>query len=453
MKQTWQDIFKFIKSGIVILLLVVCLAGCDKMSGTSGPGLSSASATQEELAEQQRSCWQGNLLAMFYNAMGEASLKAYPSVTQGALPFMMVAFAIWLCLRILRHVSSINEESPAEVWTEVGRMATICLFCGILASSNAFLLYTLNTFIFPIYYTFLEYSERILQLATDDVRVKGQYISSNLCLIYENESLTCTSAKLEKIAQGATSFPSGPSTMMQCLVCTAGDRLQLGFALAKDLIHSDYLSGFFIGIFLYIIFTFVKISFVFYMVDSIFRMAIIVIILPFLILAVPFKATRQWSSYGFKVIINSSAIMMCISIVMTMSMLALQVIIEENKTEFGNPKLYQEFGVVALATLAVGFLVLKSTGLAVSMANSLVGGDASTEFQKKIAKLAATVVKAAAVAISAGTGKVLTSVIDRIEKLRKIKEKIQKASRKSGNMMKKLAGRDRTAQNDQGGEG
>ena len=32
---------------------------------------------------------------------------------------MMVAFAVWFAFRIMRHVSSFTEESPAEVWTEV----------------------------------------------------------------------------------------------------------------------------------------------------------------------------------------------------------------------------------------------------------------------------------------------------------------------------------------------
>ena len=105
MNISWQDIFKFLKTGLMIFALVFCLAACtsDKEGGdVTGIELE---GEESELDEYQRSCWQAGLLSMFYDAMAESSMKAYPKVTKGAMPFIMVAFAIWLSFRILKHVS------------------------------------------------------------------------------------------------------------------------------------------------------------------------------------------------------------------------------------------------------------------------------------------------------------------------------------------------------------
>ena len=354
----WKDILKIFKTMIIVLFMVLCLSACKSDKGdVSGAELE---GEESELDEQQRMCWQANLLEMFYNAMSESSMKAYPKVTKSAMSFMMVAFAIWLSIRLLKHVSSLVEESPAEVWTEVTRMAFMCIFCGTLASSTAFLIFTLNTFIFPVYYTFLEYGSRILELTAsgEGTDIKGQVIGDT-CLFYTN-SLICAAPPLDKVSTGAPQFPSGPSDLMQCLVCATSDRLQLGFVMAKELLSATNFTSVIIGLVVYCIFLIVKVSFVFYLVDTIFRMNIIAIILPFLILAVPFKFSRGWAKEGVLTIFNSAACMMCIAIIATMSMLAMQYLVNDNAKNFGDQDMYREFGPVPLSILLISFLVLKS---------------------------------------------------------------------------------------------
>ena len=443
MSITKKNIFQILKTILTVLFMVLCLSACstDKgdMSGAEMEG------EESELDEQQRSCWQANLLEMFYNAMAGSSMKDYPKVTKSTMPFIMVAFAIWLSIRLLKHVTSLVEESPAEVWTEVGRMAFMCVFCGLLASSTEFLLFALNTFIFPVYYTFLEFGSRILELTAsgESTDIKGQVIGQR-CLFYTN-SLICAAPPLEKVtvSGSAANFPSGPSNLMQCLVCATSDRMQLGFVMAKELLAADNFTSVIIGLLLYGIFTIVKVSFVFYLVDSIFRMNIVVIILPFLILAIPFKATRGWAKEGMLTIFNSAACMMCIAIIATMSMLAMQLLINNNSTNFGDQAVYQEFGVIPLSILLIAFLILKSIGLAVSLANSIVGGGGSTNFQKKIGKLAAFVAKKAFGFITSGAGNIFTNIIEKHQKLREAKKKIQKIKQKANGVLNSLAGRDK----------
>lgn len=436
MKINWRDIAKFLKGTLMVLSLVLCLSSCGSDKGK----MSAADTTgeQSELEEQQRTCWQANLLEMFYNAMSESSMKAYPKVTKSAMSFMMVAFAIWLSIRILKHLSSLVEESPAEVWTEVGRMAFMCLFCGILASSTEFLLFTLNKFIFPIYYAFLEFGSEILELTVSgsDANIKGQAIGER-CLFYTN-SLVCKAPELEAITTTNSKFPDGPSDLMQCLVCATSDRLQIGFVMAKELLSTANFTSVIIGLVIYCIFIIVKISFVFYIVDSIFRMNIVVIILPFLILAYPFKITKKWATSGVLTILNSAACVMCIAIIATMSILAMQYLINDNAQHFGDQDMYREFGPIPLSILLISFLILKTSGLAVALAGKLVGGGGDTNFQKKIGKLAAFVGKKLFAFVTSGAGKIVTNAIEKNEKLREARKKVQNARK----FVNRIAGRE-----------
>ena len=451
MIKRYADIFKFLKTMLCIVLVALCLCACDSNKGninvidTDDKAYNDAIDDEksdldleDKVQEQQRSCWQAQFLYMFYQAMADSSLKAYPKVTSSAMPFIMVAFAVWLSLRLLKHVSSVVEESSAEVWTEVAKMAFTCLCCGLLASSTAFLLFALNKLIFPIYYAFLEYGSLVLNAMTTggDINSPGIYLGDpegdkGVCLIYQN-SLVCKAPELEDVTM--SHFPTGPSEMMQCLTCAVSDRLQLGFALAKQMMSSINFSGVICGIIIYAIFLIVKIAFVFYIVDSIFRMNIMIILLPCLILAYPFKFSRKWTKTGFLMAINSAAIMAFMALISAIAMLAMQIIIENNADTVGNLGLYQEFGTISLTLVLISFMVLKSISTAVTLANSLVGGGGSTDFQKKIAKMGAWLGKKAFSFVTFGIGKILT----KSSVGQNLKERRDKIRQK----MRELAGRE-----------
>ena len=428
-----KDIFKFLRIILMVLAVVMSLSACSSGGAITNDG------HEAELDEQQRACWQSEVLAMFYNAMATSSLKAYPKVTESAFPFMMVAFALWLSIRLLKHVGSVQAESPSEVWTEITRMMFLCFVCGLMASSTSLLLFALNKLILPIYYAFLEYGSLALDTLSKggDVNAQGLIIGSGeneTCLIYTN-SIICQAPPLEqiKLENGIGAFPSGPSDLMQCLVCATSDRMQVGFALARNLMGMGNFSSVIGGIIIFAIFTIVKISFVFYLIDSIFRMNIMVILLPCLIIAYPFKFSRKWTKSGFLMMINSAAIMMCIAIMASMAMLAMQMVLTDNAAAFGERRLYEEFGVLTLSLILIAFLVLKSISLAVMMASSLVGGGGGTNFQKKIAALAAFVAKSLASWITGGAAKMFM----KSPAAQKVQERIAQAKEN----FNKLAGR------------
>ena len=436
MKIWSKDIFQFLKTTICVLLVVLCLCSCKEGSNNINvmtlEGEQSDLDLEDEVEEQQRSCWQAQFLELFYNAMAESSMKAYPKVTGSAMPFMMVAFALWLSIRILKHVSSVVEESPAEVWTEVARMAFICLCCGLIASSTGFLLFVLNKLILPIYYAFLEYGSLVLNaLTTDgDINSPGIYLGEpgkGYCAIYTN-SLVCAAPKLE--AATLNSFPKEPADMMQCLTCAVSDRMQLGFVIAKNLLSGSTFSMVLSGIVVYAVFMIVKIAFVFYIVDSIFRMNMMVILLPCFVLAYPFKFSRKWTKEGFLMMINSAAILAFMAIIAAVAMLAMQIILANNSSLLGDRDLYNEFGLTSLMMILISFLVLKSITMAIQLSSSLVGGGGSSNFQRRIAKLGASIAKRAFSFVTGKIGKVFSNTSagqklkERREHARKVLEKI-----------------------------
>ena len=130
---------------------------------------------------------------------------------------------------------------------------------------------------------------------------------------------------------------------------------------------------------------------------------------------------------------------MCIAIIATMAMLAMQTVINDNYEFLGDRQAYQEFGIVMLCMLLIAFLVLKSIGLAVSMANSLVKGAGGTDFQKKIGKLAAWTGRKLLGLVTMGVGSGLTKIASKSAAAQKIKDKAKAA----GNIFDRMAGRDR----------
>ncbi|MBR2299255.1 MAG: hypothetical protein IJ870_01615 [Alphaproteobacteria bacterium] len=439
------DILKAFKTMLLVLCTVFALCSCsvgDKSKVTViDEGLT---GEESDLDEEQRSCWQAELLSTFYDAMSASSLKAYPKVSKSAMPFMMVAFAIWLSLRLLKHVSSVVEEKPAEVWTEIFKMAFVCLVCGLLASSTTFLLFVLNKLIFPFYYAFLEYGSLVLNSLTGGGNIDAEGIflgdpsgevKDGFCIVYTN-SLVCKAPPLEtvKIQSDLGSFPSGPSDLMQCLTCATSDRMHIGFKLSTFLMTMGSLSSALCGLILFAVFAIVKVAFVFYMIDSIFRMNIMVILLPCFILAFPFKFSRKWVKVGFESILNSAAILAFIGVLIAMALLAMQYILVDNADLFGTREHYYEFGVMPLSLILIAFLILKTCGIAVSLANALVGGGGNTKFQERIAKFAAWTAKKVFSAVTGGLGKIVADnpTVQRLREARiKAQDKINKMAGRS----------------------
>lgn len=404
-------------------------------------------------AELQNTCWQRKFLEYFYKNIGTQTKTVYTNLTsENLLNVVLLGFTIWMAYQILRHISTPTPESLGEFWTKIIRKAFLCAFCGILASSTSQIYYLINNFIFPIYITILEFTSEIMErLAKDpDAMVKTISIKSTfsddattgayICEVYpDNWGATgCKYAQKSGDTFSESNFPSAPLDMLGCMACAVSDRLSIGYDIGIRLMKLVSLTSFICGGFLIVCFTIAKLCFVLYLVDSIFRLNMILIILPFLIMAYPFEQIRKWSIKGFQIILSSSAIMLCLGIIVSTTILAMQKMLVQEDIGFGNQELYENFGTTALSLIFMGFMIVKATGLAVDLSGRIVGYKGSTGFQKKVQQLVAMIAKGAFHIITVGGGKVATTIIDHIERLREIREKYRQAKAKMQEMRDKM---------------
>lgn len=437
---------------------ILCIALCAMflLTACSGNGrlCSNEEETKASAQAAGKNCWQKSMLETFYKTTGEAANKTYDKLISENLimTIMVLAFTIWLAFQVLGHVSSATPESIGEFWTKVLRKAALCFICGTLASSKDGLYYTLNTFIFPIYTTILEFASEIMSHV--EKGGSGMSLGSGdfeVCEIYQNSPSGCSLAKTNVSVSGG-SFPEAPKNLMGCMACYVSDRLNTGYSIAMMLICIGEFIPTIIAIVLVAVFTITKLGFALYLVDSIFRMNMMIIILPFLIMFYAFEQTRKWSKVGFQFILNSSAIMLCLVLVLATTVMAMENALGSNNVITFDKEAFTSLGPSPMAVMFLAFVILKASSMSVSLSDSITGGSGSTNFQKKVKAVVGTIAKLALVLLTAGAGKVVTTVIEHSERARMMAEKARKARmayNRATASMRRLAGRNNNQDEEQ----
>lgn len=393
------NIKQILRVMLVVLFAAFMLTACEQDDSIGGRSRAAMAApvgedpvseeTMKNASNAHRECWQTGMIDLLYQNMGKIAMGMYAKITDGALPLMMIAFALWTIFRLLKFVGSFTEDSPAEIWNEIVRKLFVCLICGLIASSTTQILWLLNTVVFPIYYAFLELGAAILNSAGDGSNFKAgstvlNFFQEKLTL---NEPVMCSAPAIGKASIESLSFPDGPRTMMNCMICTVNERLTLGFFLSFKVMDAPGFMSLITGLFILICFTIVKLGFIFYLVDSIFRFTMMAIILPILVMSYAFKQTSSWAKNGFLTIINSAALMMFMAIMMSMALLVMERIITDNSDIFNdnaNEMSFSEFSIPFMCIMLVGFLISSSVNLAQQVTDSLVGGNSDSLFQKRV---------------------------------------------------------------------
>lgn len=446
------NIWRICRGLILILSVCLLLAACNGTEGGSSPQkntpFGSSQENEDEVAAKQRTCWQSGMLELLYDNMGKTALTLYGQITDGAMAFMMVAFAVWFSFRLMKHLSSMQEENIPELWNEVLRQLFLCIVCGLIANSSTMLFWLLNHVLFPIYYAFLEFGGEMLTAAAVDnnagvsLHILGERLNFG-------QAVACRASALVT-NDNMTSFPEGPIIMLKCMTCNINERLSVGMGISFKTLWDAGLMALFVGLFIYLIFLFLKLGFVFYMVDTLFRFTVMAAILPILVMAYAFKQTRSWTTNGFYAIINSAAYMMFIAFMLAVAMLAIEQILQLDELGLVGDRYesfkeaFQQMSVQFLSLLLMAFLVLSTMKIAGELTSQLVGGSAESNFAKTAGGLAASLAKAAFIYITGGVGKFAL----RFAKIRKakdkadnVKDKIAAPFAKFKNQMDKWAGR------------
>lgn len=377
------DIYKLGRLLMILLAAVFLLSACSNQSIQATSPAEAQSA--EELQSAGESCWQGKVLKTIYNTIGILIMSQFEKLTAGSMSVMMIAFAVWMAIRLLKFVSSVREDSPAQIWNEIIKKAFICVFCGSLAYSSETLLYVINTLLFPIYAAFLDFGSQILALTPNVIRevtVFGHKID-----FLSNDGMQLSCAITGNVTADLTGFPSAFSDSMNCMICQVVDRMRMGRGIALISMSMFGALPFFTGLLLWIIFYVVGFGFVFYLVDSVFRFGMMILMLPIFIMAYAFGPTKKWTKIGFENIMNSAAFMMAFSIIIATVLIALTDLIDKNSNIFNpdNPQLHtHNLSVATLCLLLIGFLVFGSMGVSQQLTSSIIGGKTDAKFQQNL---------------------------------------------------------------------
>lgn len=420
------NIKQFLKAMLLVISVVFMLTACGQSGDDSGesrrrsalPG--DLSEKTDTISKEHRTCWQTGLVTMLYDNMGTVAMGMYSKITTGALPFMMLAFAVWTSLRLVKFMGSFSEESPGEMWNEIIRKLFVCFACGWLASSTDGMLWILDTVVFPIYYSFLELGSRIMADASTAAKVDiktGTFIKFFAEEIDVTQPVICKAVALSKASLSA--FPTAPKEMMECMICAVNARMSLGFALSFEVMAAPGFMATIIGFIILCCFTFVKLGFAFYLVDSIFRFTIMAVILPILVMSYAFKATSSWAKNGLLTILNSAALMMFLAVMMAMALLAMEKIIMDNHAIFdegAGPESFAEFSIPFMCLMMIGFLIVSSVNLAQQVTGALVGGNSESNFQKRVGKLVASIFWNTLLLVSGGASKGIEKTVKRMTK-------------------------------------
>lgn len=424
-----------IKKILIMLLLVVFLAACGETDVTIGE------ACTDEQSAQGYSCVDINdvgclgcrIFTLLFNAASSSVMKLHGQLTSGAMSLMMVCFAVWLAVRLLKFVSSATESSIAQVWNDILKQAFLCVFCGILASSPDMLIYAVNTFVYPIYVAMLKLGVAIMETSiknSDGTATSFEVYGKTVTIAKVN--LVCTFDKVGLITKDG--FPQEFLDAIVCIIKVLKHYLTIGGDVARTLMsqNTSFL-GWIAGAVLWIFFLIVRVGMVFYLVDTIFQMGIIILLLPVFILAYAFKSTSKWTGSCFKNLLSSAGFLMCFSIVVTMVLRAMVELIANNPSLFspGRPELdAANFGLGALCLLLIGALIYGSMGVTDNISNALIGNTADKNFQKNMIqvlnKVKGWTVSALVGAISFGSSILPAKLQEKINKIQAARDKINR---------------------------
>ena len=385
------NILTLFKMLLVACLVVFTLTACNgnEKENTAQTPLSingdseNSTASDDQIAQsvkEHSQCWQTEVVDVLYELMGKVALTTYKKMLGGAFSLVMVGFAIWLALRLMKHLGSFKEETIGEVWTEILKMAFLCAVCGLIASQTTLVSWFLGDLIFPIYNAFLEFASEIMKAVVPS-KAAGTLTAFGDSVNINNQ-ITCAASTTVTWTADATGFPDSPRQMMDCMICAMAENLSFGMRLAFDTLKDTSFTGWIIGGLVFFCFLCVKLGFVFYLIDTIFRFTVMVVMLPLMIMAYPFPSTRGLLSQGVKNMINSAAFMMFFAIIVAVCIQAIAVVLASFKDVFSSSDSFKDFSIPFMCLMMICFLMWSSVSIAGKLCDKFVGGSSNSKFQK-----------------------------------------------------------------------
>ena len=262
-------------------------------------------------------CFFCPLARLIFDAANNITIESFSYFASGLTAVIAVMFGIWLALAALQQVFSMTKQDAPKFLSAIVKQGFKYLLAAFLLVNAGELF---SYFIVPVLDGGLAMGKAIqagkdplpddyvsLEPTTPAVYFNSKGIGSNGRGLYQsiNEYLT--------VLQQNISYMQAVGTTLFCV----GSH-ELFTNILKN--FKSGLSMMFLGAILTVFGFLLTISFGFYFMDAILQLAILGVMLPFMIAGWPFKATAQYASTGFKMLLNTFFVMFFTGFVVSVCM-------------------------------------------------------------------------------------------------------------------------------------
>lgn len=332
-----------------------------------------------KLAES-RSCIYCPLFKTIFNAAQSMSTKAYDKLAGPLANVMLIGFAIVIAFMVLKNVSSFTKQDAPKFITELlVNMFKVLVAYYMLKNANIVYGYIVG----PVLKAGFEFGSSLLfaenkYLAACDVSKTLQNVSNGVMPAYLYTNLDC----FIRAVQAEVAVPQSVGSSLMCVARNAGKE-SIGPFRNVLWDFGMMFQGFAIWVMGWII----SLAFAFYLIDATIQLGIIGALMPFLIACWPFKATRNYTSKGWGIFMNTFFVYVFMGLVVSINVELLGQGLTGSKGGFDaimkalNGNNVQELKELLDIGFA-GFLVLvacclfafKLTGQASDLAGTMAGG-------------------------------------------------------------------------------
>lgn len=332
-----------------------------------------------KLAES-RSCIYCPLFKTIFNAAQSMSTKAYDKLAGPLANVMLIGFAIVIAFMVLKNVSSFTKQDAPKFITELlVNMFKVLVAYYMLKNANIVYGYIVG----PVLKAGFEFGSSLLfaenkYLAACDVSKTLQNVSNGVMPAYLYTNLDC----FIRAVQAEVAVPQSVGSSLMCVARNAGKE-SIGPVRNVLWDFGMMFQGFAIWVMGWII----SLAFAFYLIDATIQLGIIGALMPFLIACWPFKATRNYTSKGWGIFMNTFFVYVFMGLVVSINVELLRQGLTGSKGGFDaimkalNGNNVQELKELLDIGFA-GFLVLvacclfafKLTGQASDLAGTMAGG-------------------------------------------------------------------------------
>ena len=332
-----------------------------------------------KLAES-RSCIYCPLFKTIFNAAQSMSTKAYDKLAGPLANVMLIGFAIVIAFMVLKNVSSFTKQDAPKFVTELlVNMFKVLVAYYMLKNANIVYGYIVG----PVLKAGFEFGSSLLfaenkYLAACDVSKTLQNVSNGVMPAYLYTNLDC----FIRAVQAEVAVPQSVGSSLMCVARNAGKE-SIGPVRNVLWDFGMMFQGFAIWVMGWII----SLAFAFYLIDATIQLGIIGALMPFLIACWPFKATRNYTSKGWGIFMNTFFVYVFMGLVVSINVELLGRGLTGSKGGFDaimkalNGNNVQELKELLDIGFA-GFLVLvacclfafKLTGQASDLAGTMAGG-------------------------------------------------------------------------------